>query len=38
MNIEGMPEDERLAILASLEAERPGLASIVADVLHRDWR
>lgn len=33
MDIEGMPEDERLATLESLEAERPGLASLVAGKL-----
>ncbi|RPE78445.1 MULTISPECIES: hypothetical protein [unclassified Frondihabitans] len=33
MNIEGMPEDERLAILESLEAQRPGSSTLAAGTL-----
>jgi hypothetical protein len=33
MNIEGMPEDERLAILADLEQRREGLSAKVAGTL-----
>lgn len=33
MNIEGVPEDERLAILANLNEVRPGLSSKVAGTL-----
>ncbi|MGA1813957.1 hypothetical protein VH571_16360 [Frondihabitans sp. 4ASC-45] len=33
MNIEGMPEDERLAILDSLEAQRPGSSTLAGGTL-----
>lgn len=33
MDIEGMPEVERLAILARIEKERPGMSSLVAGTL-----
>lgn len=33
MNIEGMPEDERFAILESLEAHRPGSSTLAAGTL-----
>ncbi|WP_146243995.1 hypothetical protein [Curtobacterium sp. MCBD17_013] len=33
MNIEGMPEEERLAILQSLEAEHPGAAALAGGTL-----